>query len=194
MCVITRYLSLSNRLPFAFTIMIEKLLFRKDVFFIATLRTGPFLIPIFTHHPPNPCNIVIVTLSNQTNRTLTATVRIDQVILLPSPTAPPAPILVLLPPSSFTLPPNTAAGVAVPVFTPIPITDTTVTAAGDPRALIVTVSGDVEESGDEILVSVTGGFSSDGSSLDESEPTMFFRHEDFVVVHRHHHRHDESSD
>ncbi|MBT2736607.1 hypothetical protein [Bacillus sp. ISL-7] len=82
------------------------------------------------------------------------------------------------------------------MFTPIPITDTSTTAAGDPRALIVTVSGDVEESGDEILVSVTGGFSSDGSSLDVSEPTMFFRHEDFVVVHddHHHHHHDESSD
>ncbi|MBT2736609.1 hypothetical protein [Bacillus sp. ISL-7] len=169
------------------------------MFFIATLRTGPFLIPIFTHHPPSPCNIVIVTLSNQTNRTLTATVRIDQVILLPSPIAPPAPWTVLFPSSPMTLPPNTAGGFAVPVFTPSPITDATVTAAGDPRALIVTVSGDVEESGDLIEVSVTGGFSSDGSSLDESEPTMFFRHDDFVVVHdghnhHHHHHNDESSD
>ncbi|MBT2736601.1 hypothetical protein [Bacillus sp. ISL-7] len=61
--------------------------------------------------------------------------------------------------------------------------------------MIVTVSGDVEESGDLIEVSVKGGFSSDGSSLDVSEPTMFFRHEDFVVVHddHHHHHHDESS-
>ncbi|MBT2658389.1 hypothetical protein J7E81_24720 [Bacillus sp. ISL-18] len=101
----------------------------------------------------------------------------------------------LVPPNPMTLPPNTAGGVAVPVFTPIPITDTTATASGDPRALIVTVSGDVEESGDLIEVSVTGGFSSDGSSLDVSEPTMFFRHEDFVQVHdeHHHHHHDESS-
>jgi len=165
------------------------------VFFIATLRTGPFLIPIFTHHPPSPCNIVIVTLSNQTNRTLTATVRIDQVIWPPQPVYPPSPFVVLYPPNPFTLPPDTAGGFAVPVFTPIPITDATATAAGDPRALIVTVSGDVEESGDKILVSVTGGFSSDGSSLDTSEPTMFFRHEDFVVVDddHHHHHHDESS-
>ncbi|WP_144562390.1 hypothetical protein [Neobacillus bataviensis] len=75
------------------------------------------------------------------------------------------------------------------MFNPIPITDTSTTVANDPRALIVTVSGDVEKSGDEILVSVTGGFSSDGSSLDTSEPTMFFRHEDFVVVHHEHHHH-----
>ncbi|MEH7483961.1 hypothetical protein V7157_23420 [Neobacillus drentensis] len=46
--------------------------------------------------------------------------------------------------------------------------------------MLVTVRGDVEESGDLIQVSVTGGFSSDDSSLDESEPTMFFRHADFV--------------
>ncbi|TWE08757.1 hypothetical protein FB550_101785 [Neobacillus bataviensis] len=163
------------------------------MFFIATLRTGPFLLPIFTHHPPSPCNIVIVTLSNQTNRTLTATVRIDQVIFPPNPVFPPQPILQLVPPQPFRLTPNTAAGFAVPVFTPIPITDATATAAGDPRALIVTVSGDVEKSGDEILVSVTGGFSSDGSSLDTSEPTMFFRHDDFVEVHDDHHHHDESS-
>jgi len=159
------------------------------VVFIATLRTGPFLIPIFTHHPPNPCNIVIVTLSNQTNRTLTATVRIDQVIWPPGPLYPPQPVVVLLPPQTFTLSSNTAAGIAVPVFTPSPITDTNVTAAGDPRALIVSVTGDIEKSGDLIQVSVTGGFSSDGSSLDVSEPTMFFRHEDFVVVHHEHHYH-----
>ncbi|TWE08756.1 hypothetical protein FB550_101784 [Neobacillus bataviensis] len=156
---------------------------------MATLRTGPFLIPIFTHHPPSPCNIVIVTLSNQTNRTLTATVRIDQVIWPPGPIFPPQPLTVLFPPNPMTLPPNTAGGFAVPVFNPIPITDTSTTVANDPRALIVTVSGDVEKSGDEILVSVTGGFSSDGSSLDTSEPTMFFRHEDFVVVHHEHHHH-----
>lgn len=38
-------------------------------------------------------------------------------------------------------------------------------------------------SGDLIEVSVTAGISSDGGlTLDEAEPTMFFRNEDFTVV------------
>ncbi|MCM2534529.1 hypothetical protein NDK43_22010 [Neobacillus pocheonensis] len=90
--------------------------------------------------------------------------------------------------------PNTAVGFTQLLF--IDTGGTSATASSDPRALIVTVSGDVEKSGDKILVSLTGGFSSDGNSLDISEPTMFYRHEDFVEVNvdHHHHYHDESSD
>ncbi|MBT2700434.1 hypothetical protein J7E79_24155 [Bacillus sp. ISL-40] len=68
----------------------------------------------------------------------------------PSPVYHLTPITVLFPPTPVRLTPNTEAWFAVPVLTPIPITDTSITAAGSPRALIVTVSGDVEESGDEV--------------------------------------------
>ncbi|MCM2531933.1 hypothetical protein NDK43_05440 [Neobacillus pocheonensis] len=104
-----------------------------------------------------------MTLSNQKNQTLRATVRIDQVVFPLNPIYPLQPVTVLLPPTNFNLPPNTAAGINVPLF--IDTGGTSAAASSDPRALIVTVSGDVEKSGDKILVSVTGGFSSNGSSF-----------------------------
>ncbi|MGR9594599.1 hypothetical protein [Bacillus thuringiensis] len=53
----------------------------------------------------------------------------------------------------------------------------------DPQVLIVTISGDVDLSRDLIEVSATAGFSSDGAqTLDEAEPTMFFRNQDFIAV------------
>jgi hypothetical protein len=56
-------------------------------------------------------------------------------------------------------------------------------ATRDPQVIVVTVDGDVDLSGDLIEVSVTAGFSSDiGQSLDEAEPTMFFRNQDFLAV------------
>lgn len=59
----------------------------------------------------------------------------------------------------------------------------------NPQVLVVIVSGDVDISGYLIQVSVSGGFSSDGGqSLDDVEPTMFFRHDDFVIVHSNHPR------
>lgn len=52
--------------------------------------------------------------------------------------------------------------------------------------MIISISGNVDKSSrDLIQICVTGGFSSyGGSSLNEAEPTMFFRHADFVVIHR----------
>jgi hypothetical protein len=166
--------------------MDRKTFYGKYVFFMATLSTGPFLVPNFTHHPYSPCNTLVVLLSNQTNHTLTATVRITQVVNPP----------VVVPPIDFKLPPHTMAGINQPLFIDATSTATSITASNNPRALIVTISGDVEKSGNKIQISVTGGFSSDGSSLDFSEATMFFRHEDFIVVSGHHDddNEDESSD
>ncbi|WP_144549668.1 hypothetical protein [Bacillus sp. X1(2014)] len=167
---------------------------------MATLRTGPFFIPNFVHLPPNPCNIVVLTFSNQTNQTLTVIARVDQVFYPPSPLFPPHPIVPLIPPSPFTLPPNTSTRIIVPLFPPIPIapdstdTETATTPLGGGQALIVTVSGDIVKSGDLIQASVTGGFSDDNTSLDFSEATMFFRHDDFVEVNDDDDDDDESSD
>jgi hypothetical protein len=59
----------------------------------------------------------------------------------------------------------------------------TLAAPHDPQVLVVTVDGDVDLSGDLIEVSVTAGFSSDnGQTLDDAEPTMFFRNQDFLAV------------
>lgn len=163
--------------------MDRKTFYGKYVFFMATLSTGPFLVPNFTHHPYSPCNALVVLLSNQTNQTLTATVRIAQVVNPP----------VIVPPTEFILPPNTAAGINQPLFIDVTSTAPGTTASSNPRALIVTISGDVDKSGNKIQVSVTGGFSSDGSSLDFSEANMFFRHKDFIFVSGDHHDYDDES-
>ncbi|MDP4086245.1 MAG: hypothetical protein Q8934_16740 [Bacillota bacterium] len=150
---------------------------------MANLSTGPFFIPKFiqgTSH--TPINILILTIGNLTNRTLSVRTGIYQASI------PSFQIVPLLPEADFTLPPNKVASIATPLFktSSTTITETDTMMLTDSQVLVVTVSGDIEKSGRLAQVSITGGFSSDGTSLDISEPTMFFRHDDFVGFHNHH--------
>ncbi|KSU81987.1 hypothetical protein GA0061096_3583 [Fictibacillus enclensis] len=158
---------------------------------MAILRTGPFLIPDSTCNG-NPITHLFVSLANLSNRTLDANVRIDQSLATarryPSdPVLPNDPITPLAPTDPVRILRRSLVLRSYQIATvPPPLDDGEVTANAkattDPLVLIVTISGDVELTADEIEVSVTGGFSSDGSSLEDAEPTIFFRHGDFVLV------------
>lgn len=164
---------------------------------MATLRTGPFMVPNFTCSG-TPITHLFLNFTNLSRRTLTATVRVDQILYPSTQVHPPAQMTVLLPPTPIRLTPSSGVMLAQQI---VPTT----TNSTDPQVLVVTVSGDVDLAGDLIEVSVGGGFSSDGgASLDDAEPTMFFRHSDFKVVSGGHHepyhhhplspKHDKSSD
>lgn len=117
-----------------------KTLIRKDVPFLAILTTGPLLVPRFVQTPPDPCNVLVVTLSNQTNQVLQGSLRVDQAV--PSwPSLPTGPWTVLHPSSPFRLAPNTATLIRIP----LPVLDPPATPDLPSRAVIVTVSGDVEK-------------------------------------------------
>ncbi|MEH7253564.1 hypothetical protein V7111_15675 [Neobacillus niacini] len=147
---------------------------------MATLCTGPFLVPKHTCNG-NPVNFFFICFTNLSNRRLTATVKMDHVFIQPN--QPQSPCIPLHPPASIRVEPNSAVILSHSVFPPIPISNSN-PLSNSPHVLIVTVSGNVDKSRDFIQVCVTGGFSSDGgSSLSEAEPTMFFRHDDFIVVH-----------
>ncbi|WP_026576743.1 hypothetical protein [Bacillus sp. UNC438CL73TsuS30] len=154
---------------------------------MATLRSGPFLVPTQTCSG-RPVTHMFLTFTNLTTRTLTVVHRTDSAFVAgapPAPVFPPSPIMnPLYPPNPCTLAPRSAAMIAVPVFFAL----TTEEAAtpdqptGPQQVLVVTVSGDIDFIGDQIQVSVTGGFSLNGISLTESEPAMFIKHENFVLV------------
>ncbi len=156
---------------------------------MAILRTWPFRFPNFVQAPPNsmfvqlppyPVNILMVTLTNQTNRTLSATVEITRSLLPANSVHPATPMEVLLPVTRFTLTPNTSSGVAQSLVVPSDSTN-------PQQVLMVEIGGDVKPAGELLQAGVTGGFSSDGVTLDFAEPTMLFRHEDLVDTHRDHH-------
>jgi len=143
---------------------------------VAIIRTGPFLVPSRTSSG-NPITHLFLTFTNLTQRTLTATVRIDQGFLVGTP---PSPLTELLPATPISLTPDSFVLLAQTI-----VPQTTPTFTG-PQILIITINGEVSHSGNQIQVSVTGGFSSDGSTLDEPEPTMFFPHDHFSGVHHKH--------
>ncbi|MDN3015633.1 hypothetical protein PH210_05345 [Paenibacillus sp. BSR1-1] len=151
---------------------------------MAIFRTGPFLIPNFTLGT-HPINIIIVTLSNLTNRTLNVRAMIKQSSTSSDPVDSPVSFSPLLPAKDISLPPNTVSRMAVPLSVTNP-TESNTTQPNSQRILSVIVSGDIRKSGDLVQVTVAGGSSSDGYSLDISEPTLFFRHSDFVEVHHYH--------
>lgn len=147
---------------------------------MATLCTGPFLVPKHTCNG-NPVNFFFVCFTNLSNQRLTATLKMDHVFTQPN--QPQSPCIPLHPSASIRVEPNSAVMLSHSVYPPMPSSNSN-TLSNAPHVLIVTVSGDVDKSSDLIQVCVTGGFSSDGgSSLFEAEPTMFFRHDDFIVVH-----------
>lgn len=152
------------------------LLYRKDVNFMSVLSTGPFIVLKRTCSG-KPITHLFLNFVNLSNRTLTAFLQIHQGF----PTS-------LSPAQVFYSPLPISPLYTSPV--PIRLTGSSVlllaqqiAPATAPQVLIVTISGDVNLSGDLIEVSVTAGFSSDGSqTLDETEPTMFFRNQDFIPV------------
>ncbi|WP_223595662.1 hypothetical protein [Neobacillus bataviensis] len=151
---------------------------------MAILRTGPFLIPNFTLGA-RPINIIIVTLSNLTNRILNVRAMIKQSSTASVPVISPVSFSPLLPATDISLPPNSVSSMSVPLSL-ANSTESKTTQPNSPRILSVIVSGDIRKSGDLVQVTVAGGSSSDGYSLDISDPTLFFRHSDFVEVHHYH--------
>ncbi|QGQ44720.1 hypothetical protein [Metabacillus sediminilitoris] len=148
---------------------------------MAIFRTGPFLVPSQTQNG-SPINTVVVMLTNQTQRTLNAVFKINQVALNPQPLPPSgSPITVLHPPQRVRLQPNQAKSFAVPIDEQSETISITQSNPGS-TALIVTVRGDVAGNGRGIIASVTGGFAAPGESLTISEPTMQIRHDEFVKV------------
>lgn len=157
---------------------------------MATLRTGPFLVPALAPNG-NPVNTVVVSLTNQTTRTLQVVLKINEVTLNPQPLPPgPRDIKLLLAPQRISIRSGEAKSFSVAVS---PEQSTTAPAAAiapatpGSTALIVTVRGDVAKSARKVMVGVTGGFADPADptvALTDSEPTMFLSHDDFVLVRR----------
>jgi hypothetical protein len=157
---------------------------------MATLSTGPFVVPRRICNG-NPVNFFFISFTNLSNRMLTVTLKIHQIFTPPNAihssytNPPPSPCSLIHPPALIRVEPNSAVMLSQSVVPPLPINNSK-TASNDQLVLIISISGNVDKSSrDLIQICVTGGFSSDGgSSLNEAEPTMFFRHADFVVIHR----------
>lgn len=143
---------------------------------MAILTTGPLLVPTFVQAPPDPCNVLVVTLSNRTNQVLQGSLRIDQVIYPADPCVPnqvctvTSNVTSLLPGEPWRLNPNTVSEIRVP----LPLLDPPA------RAVMVTVIGDVAKSASLATVSVSGGYAPPNQPLALAEATLLVRHEEFV--------------
>ena len=163
-----------------------------------SLTTGPFLVPNKTSSG-NPINYVFISLANLSSTNLTVSLEIHQGLLVSDPNGtnfPSSAMTSLLPSVPITLAPSSVAMFSQKIeqsTTPADSTQTEAASTDDstkdaathsnPQVLVVTVSGDVVKPGDLIQVSVTGGFSSDGFSLEDAVPMLSFRHADLEHVH-----------
>lgn len=158
-----------------------------------SLTTGPILVPNKTSSG-NPINHVFISLTNLSRTALTVYVEIHQALLVSDPNGsnfPSSEMTALLPSVPITLAPSSAVMFSQKIEQSTPPTeadstdDSTKDAAtqSNPQILVVTISGDVTKPGDLIQVSVTGGFSSDGFSLEDAVPMISFRHADLEHVH-----------
>jgi|GEM_PF-4977208 len=147
---------------------------------------------------------MFLTFTNLSNRTLTVFHRTDRAFVSavpPIPIVPPVPMTPIYPPNPCVLPPRTAAAIQVPLFLPLTTAEgdasTQQQATGNQQVLVVTVSGDIHRKGDLMQVKISGGYSPDGTFLQESETEMFVLHENFKLVSEHNsdlNDEDESSD
>ncbi|NSL51083.1 hypothetical protein [Calidifontibacillus erzurumensis] len=124
------------------------------------ITTGPFRAPLLMQNGTAPDTLAI-DLTNPTRKNKTVRVIVERWDLSPTPTAG-----TIIFDQVITLPPNSSQFVNVLV------------AQGFiPGALYrVTVIGDTDEDAEGIEVVVNGGANG------FHEPTMFFRHEDFVEI------------
>lgn len=121
-----------------------------------SITTGPFRAPQLLQNDTPP-TVLAIDLKNVTDSSKTVRVRVDSSEISETPVAD-----TNIFDQTVTLSPNTSISLSV-----------TITPAAVYK---VTLTGDVDEDAEGIEASVNGG----GGGY--HEPTMFFRHEDFVEV------------